>query len=377
MYIRRTSKRTRRCRGGDVSFTLQQTRDRRYLGFALVVWMSACGSSSSETFDPIAVEYCASCSEIGSCERVVTATIEATCTSETAAYYECVTEAECDESACQAEWQTREICMGAAPADAVREAIDRLAPSANLGHRGTGPTREGHPYPENSISSFEAAIDEGADGVELDVEITMDGKIIVMHDDTVDRTTDCTGCVSAMTFDEVRACRLLDGDGNPTDEHPPTLLEVYSAIGGAKLINVELKVFGPDCLTDTTGPEALVEAAIADVLRIGGASRTLFSSSDETAAEILRTQHAGLYSALIALNPDDAFVERAIALGLDAIHPFFSISAEAVETALEAGLQVNVWTVDSATLMQQQLDKGVTAIITDEPAVLAELIAGS
>ncbi len=352
-------------------------RNIRALGLVLLASASACGSSSSETINPIAMEYCASCSELASCERVVTATIEAVCTAETGAYYQCVTEASCDELACQAEWQAREICMGAAPRDAVREAIDRLAPSANLGHRGTGPTREGHSYPENSISSFIAAIDQGADGVELDVEITMDGKIIVMHDDTVDRTTDCSGCVSAMTLSEVRSCRLLDGDGNPTDERPPTLLEVYGAIGGTNLINVELKVFGPECLTESTGPEALVEAAVADVLRLGGESRTLFSTSDEAAAEILKAQHPGLYAALISNNPDDAFVERALSLGLNAIHPLFSVSAQTVETALEAGLQVNVWTVDTADQMQQQLDKGVTGIITDEPAVLAELLAGS
>lgn len=208
----------------------------RAVGLALLAWCAACGSSSSETVNPIAMEYCASCSELGSCETVVTATIEASCTTETGAYYECVTEAECDASACQTEWQAREICMGAAPPDAVREAIDRLAPSANLGHRGTGPTREGHPYPENSISSFAAAIDEGADGIELDD-------------------------------------RAHDGRQDHRDAR----------------------------------------------------------------------RHRG---------------------SNDQLHR-------------EGGLQVNVWTVDTAALMQQQLDKGVTGIITDEPAVLAELFAGS
>ena len=152
--------------------------------------------------------------------------------------------------------------------------------SANIGYRGTGPTREGHPFPENSISSFLAAMNEGADGVQLDAAITQDGQIIVMHDDTLDRTTNCTGCVSAMTLNEIRACRLLDGAGSLTEERPPTLLEVYSAIDGTALINVELKVFEPPCLTDTTGPEQLVPAVLEEVTRIGGEARTIFSSLD-------------------------------------------------------------------------------------------------
>ena len=91
------------------------------------------------------------------------------------------------------------------PADDVRTQLASLAPCANLGHRGAGITEAGHPFPENSIVSFLEAMDQGADGIDIDVQITQDGGVIVMHDDTLDRTTDCTGCVSAMTFDEVRA----------------------------------------------------------------------------------------------------------------------------------------------------------------------------
>jgi glycerophosphoryl diester phosphodiesterase len=264
--------------------------------------------------------------------------------------------------------------MGQAPKDEVRKRIEDLAPSMILGHRGTGPTREGHTFPENSISSFLAAIDQGADGIELDVEITRDGGLVVMHDDTVDRTTDCTGCVSEMTFEEVRACRLLDGDGNPTDEHPPTLAEVYSAIGANTLVNVELKVFEPPCLTATTGPEALALAVLVEVARIGGEARTIFSSFDELVVEVIKAQNPDYYSALIATETEAGLVETAVRLGQDAIHPFATVSAETVQNALEQGLQVNVWTLNVAPSMQASIDKGSTGIITDQPAVLAELL---
>ena len=82
--------------------------------------------------------------------------------------------------------------------------------------------------------SVEMAIEgrgpEGPGKVELDVELTSDGELIVMHDDTLDRTTTCEGCASAFTLAGIRRCRLLDGDGRPTDEIPPTLSEVYAAM---------------------------------------------------------------------------------------------------------------------------------------------------
>ncbi len=345
----------------------------RWVGLLLLAF--GCGSSSGAApIDPVATAYCTACSELASCERVVNETISVNCTDETRAWYSCATENTCDSAACDAYWDQREICMGESPADKVRDRIRLLAPSANLGHRGTGPTRPGHPFPENSISSFLAAMDAGADGLSLDVEITLDGKLVVMHDDTLDRTTNCNGCVSAMTFDKLRACRLLDGDGAVTDEQPPDLLEVYSAIGGSAIMDVELKVFGSECLTDTTGPEQLVAAVLDEVTLIGGENRTIFSSFDETVVELVKAVAPGYYSALLSFNPGPELVETALSLNQDAIHPPFSVNADTVQAARDAGLQVNVWTVNTADVMQAQLDKGTTAIITDDPAVLAELL---
>ena len=133
----------------------------KWVGLLLLAF--GCGSSSGAApIDPVATAYCAACSEIPSCERVVNETINANCTDETRAWYSCATENACDTSACDAEWDDRKICMGDSPAALVRDRMRLLAPSANLGHRGTGPTRAGHPFPENSLSSFLAAMDAGA-----------------------------------------------------------------------------------------------------------------------------------------------------------------------------------------------------------------------
>jgi len=101
----------------------------------------------------------------------------------------------------------------------------------------------------------------------------------------------------------------------------------------------------------------------------------MFSSFDETAAGLVKTEQPGYYSGLLSLESGPDLVQTASVLGLDAIHPsFLLVSADTVQSALAEELQVNVWTVDSAEEMQAQIDKGVTAITTDDPGILANLL---
>jgi glycerophosphoryl diester phosphodiesterase len=187
-----------------------------------------------------------------------------------------------------------------------------------------------------------------------------------------------------MTLDEIRACRLVDGAGNLTEERPPTLLEVYSAIGGNALINVELRVFEAtsECPVGTD-PEELVPAVLEEVARIGGENRTIFSSVDATAAALVKTERPGYYSAIVSDETGEAEVEQAVELKQDAIHPDASVPKDTVTSARDADLQVNVLVVDTADLtdaqiadlMEEQIAKGSTAIITSEPAILADALA--
>ncbi len=95
-----------------------------------------------------------------------------------------------------------------------------------VGHRGN-PTQA----PENSLSGFLTAYENGADVFEIDVEITKDGEIVIMHDSTLNRTTDYTGelTVNDMTLEEIKTYRLKDNDGQLTDEAVPTFREVLEA----------------------------------------------------------------------------------------------------------------------------------------------------
>lgn len=259
--------------------------------------------------------------------------------------------------------------------DAVRARLAALAP-ANLAHRGSGPTRPLSPLPENSLAAFRDGMAKGADGIELDVELTADGRLLVMHDDTLDRTTTCGGCVNAVTLRAAQACALTDGRGAPTDERPPTLAQAYAVLPADALVNVELKVFGTPCATPASDAAALARAAAAEVRRLGATRRTLFSSFDAAAVAEIKRVDPTLYAALLIGAIDAAGIAAAAASGLDAIHPIWSgISAELVADAQSRGLQVNLWTVNGRTFLAQALAKGPDAIITDQPDVLAELLA--
>ncbi|WP_297457905.1 glycerophosphodiester phosphodiesterase family protein [Thermococcus sp.] len=99
-----------------------------------------------------------------------------------------------------------------------------------LGHRGYSSR-----YPENSLLAFKKAVEVGADGVELDVWLTKDGKVVVMHDETIDRTSDMSGRQKDMTLEDLKKADIGMG------ERIPTLDEVFEALPEKALTNIELK----------------------------------------------------------------------------------------------------------------------------------------
>lgn len=261
----------------------------------------------------------------------------------------------------------------------VRQRIVDLAPVAVFAHRGLGPTRTGNPYPENSLASFRAAIEAGTDALEMDSELTADGRLILMHDDTVDRTSECSGCVSDLSFDALRACRLFDGNGQLTNEVPPTLEEVYALEPDDILVNVELKVFSGACLTPGHGPVDLATAMVAELRRLGVESRTVVQSFDAEALTAVKAQAPEIYTALLVSGLRLRDIEAAVAIHADALQPggpfpLINLSPTLLQMALDAGLQVIPWTVDDAESINELLDSHVSGIITDDPALVKQVV---
>jgi glycerophosphoryl diester phosphodiesterase len=240
----------------------------------------------------------------------------------------------------------------------------------NCGHRGTGGNSGGNSFPENTIPSMLQAADEGADMVELDVVHSADGVLVVLHDDTVDNTTDGTGCAGEMTVDELQALDAgygtsMEGEGIVI----PTLAEVLEAIDID--VNIEIKTSGDVCpATDL----ALVASDIVALINADSKLRTIVVSSFSfEALEAVRALDDNVYIGFVDFGSEN--VEAAVAAGFDGINFNANMAgADTVEEIHAAGLDANAWTVNLEALMEELLDVGVDMIITDEPDLLAELI---
>ena len=250
---------------------------------------------------------------------------------------------------------------------------DEFLPPLVGGHRGSGTNAPFNPLPENTIPSFVQAFEDGADLVELDVLFTADDGIVVIHDGTLDRTTDCIGRVLDFTLAEIQACDAAFG--TPMEGmgvQVPTLAQVYEALPADAVVNVEIK-------SDQVGElgAQYIATIIADEIAfLDAAERTIISSFHD--GILIETENydpemttAFLTSALIT-NP---LMDEASENGFDGFHPHYTgLLLGDVEYAHSLGLFVNVWTCNFAPFMHYIMDEGVDAILTDYINVLVEAV---
>jgi glycerophosphoryl diester phosphodiesterase len=227
--------------------------------------------------------------------------------------------------------------------------------------------------PENTLAAFKLAAEQGADAIELDADLTRDGHVVVMHDATIDRTTDGHGNVNDLTLEEIR--RVDAGawkDAVFKDERVPLLEEVFEAVGQHVLINVEIKSMS----LRGTGVEAQVAALIKKHDLI---DRVILSSFNPFALRRTKQIDSHLACGLI-YAPDLPFFLREAWLapliaGLNARHPHYSQVNKAVVDHFHAqGLVVNVWTVNQAGTARAMAQAGVDAIFGDDPVLIRETL---
>jgi glycerophosphoryl diester phosphodiesterase len=232
----------------------------------------------------------------------------------------------------------------------------------NIAHRGASGI-----LPENTVAAFRAAIDAGAAMCELDVQTTRDGAVVVIHDDTVDRTTDGTGAVAEMTLAELQRldAGALFAGRTGAGEKIPTLDEVYAATAGHCDLNIELKESG-------------CEAEVLAIMRRWNALGTsMISSFEWNALEMARKLEPAVRMGVLGEKDLPAMLDKAAQLGAFAINPRFDlVTPELCATAHERGLQVLVWTVDVPELMQLLIGYGVDGIMTNDPEKLCEVLGG-
>lgn len=228
-----------------------------------------------------------------------------------------------------------------------------------VGHRGAS-----HDYPENTVAAFEGAAAQGADWVELDVRRTSDGVLVVHHDPTL-----ADGSVIAHTA----AAHL-----------PPSVPTLEAALAASRPmgVNVEIKNSPTEPGHDPTGELvaatlAVIDAAIA-AARPDGTFDVLVSCFDLATVDAVRELHpvvATGYLVLSTTEPHDA-VRLAVERGHRAVHPYdLFVDEPTVRRSHDAGIEVNVWTVDHPDRIRQLAEWGVDAVITNRPDVARAALA--
>ena len=218
--------------------------------------------------------------------------------------------------------------------------------------------------PENTIAAFELALEQGADGIELDVHLSADEHPVVIHDFTLERTTDGAGPVSEHT---VRELKRLDAGGwrdhRFRGQRVQTLQEVLERFRDRARFWVELK--GGSTLYPGIEERVVSLLEIYDV-----ADRALIQSFDhEAIARIRATSPEIRVGALVAQAPLDAALLRPGAA--NAICPGAHLLTENVLAEIRgADLECYVWTVNEPAQMDRLVGWGVSGIITDRPGVL-------
>jgi glycerophosphoryl diester phosphodiesterase len=243
--------------------------------------------------------------------------------------------------------------------------------------------------PQNTLPSFALAVEQGADGIELDVQLTRDGVLAVFHDARVDKLTDGRGPLSSLSWSEVKT---LDAGSHfgPTwkGTRIPTLEDVLAALPPGLFVNVELKtalsesgwwsrwntiVRGPRRLSpariDAARRESAPLAAATARLLAAEPSRFIVSSFDPLALEAFRRELPSIPLGFLH-SPTEPWNTPALIKDIahEAWHPHHTqVTAEAVVQQHREGRRVHTWTVNDASHAVKLAAAGVDAIITNRP----------
>ena len=240
--------------------------------------------------------------------------------------------------------------------------IHQLPTPLFIAHRGYSAR-----YPENTLAAFNGAIDAGAHMIELDVCLSRDRHLVVIHDETVNRTTNGTGAVKALTMDQLGQ---LDAgswfDPRFNTERLPTLAQVLDAVKGRILVNIEIK---PDAFEEEAPADA-VERQVLDLVREKNMiDEVLVSSFEWLMLENLRKLEPGIALGLLAEAPVDKslrhWYQRIKGFSWHPDHRVLTRSQ--VESLHDMGARVFPYAVAGEIDTRGMLTMGVDGLIVDDP----------
>ncbi len=233
-----------------------------------------------------------------------------------------------------------------------------------FGHRGAAGN-----YPENTMLSFIAARETGADGIELDVQMTKDGELVVIHDETVDRTTNGTGFVNNFTYKELAK---LDASYTYSQyqgkAYIPSLVEVLEwAAESGVLLNIELK----NGVIDYPGIE---EKTIELIYKYKLEKNVFISSFNHYSLVDCKQISNEIETAILYMEGLYKPWEYAASIGATGLHPhYIAARKEIITQAQSSGIAVRPFTVNEKHIMKQLVESGCTAFITDYPELAVSL----
>lgn len=225
-------------------------------------------------------------------------------------------------------------------------------------HRGAS----GH-APENTLPSFQLAAEMGADGVELDVQLTKDGELVVCHDETIDRTSNAKGWIKDYSLSNLKKLDFSYGNLAYEGVQIPTLSEVLDLLGPTGLtVNIEIKsgiIFYPD-----------IEEKVLNLVRqLHWEERVIYSSFNHETLKTIRWLDSRARIGLLYADGLVNVVSYAHSLGVCVLHPaIYNLQYPGfLEECQSAGVELNVWTVNSIHEIEMCKKYGVHAIITNYP----------
>jgi glycerophosphoryl diester phosphodiesterase len=225
--------------------------------------------------------------------------------------------------------------------------------------------------PENTLAAFELALAQNADAIELDVKLSADEHVVVIHDATVDRTTGSHGRVKDLTLAQLKSLDAGSSFGERyRGERIPTLEEVFEVVGRRTFINVELTNY-------TTPRDRLVEATCMLVEKFGLQERVLFSSFFASNLSKARAHLPGVPRGLLALEGWLGAWARSFGFAFGsyrALHPNLGdVTPQQVQRVHRLGRRIHVWTVNAAEDMRRLFQWDVDAIFTDDPQLAVQI----
>lgn len=223
--------------------------------------------------------------------------------------------------------------------------------------------------PENTLESFALADKMSADGIELDVQLTKDNKLVVCHDEMIDRTSNAKGFIKDYTLEQLKAFNFNNHNKNYSDCKIPTLEEVFKLVKPTKmLINIELK-------TGIFEYENIEEKTIELVNQYEMQDRIIYSSFNHYSIKKILELDPNADCGLLHTDCIIDIADYAVRYGFKNLHPayYFLQHKNYYKDALSHNLKINAWTINEKDYIKQALDFNINAIITNYPDIAIEL----